>query len=137
MKRHVLQFISVIKFGWSKLSIWGNQLWNPNTTKHWLILSWIFFHMVQYLVYYNFHVYKFGFYSHKNMIWLFEWKQSTRVLNFIGHYTSISRAIDGSSPRIIKQDGLISTNVGAYYMHCNYMRLMMQMTHQIMEGGFL
>jgi hypothetical protein len=40
-------------------------------------------HMVQYVVYYNFHVYKFGFYSHKNMLWLFEWKQS-RVLGFVG-----------------------------------------------------
>jgi hypothetical protein len=61
MKRHTLEFILVINFGWSKLSIWGDQLWNPITTKHWLILSFFFFHMVQYVVYYNFHVYKFGF----------------------------------------------------------------------------
>jgi hypothetical protein len=97
----------------------------PNIDWFWVEF---FFHMVQYLVYYNFHIYKFGFYSHKNMIWLFEWKQSPRVLGFVDHCTSISRAIDGS-PRIIKQDGLISTNAGAYYMHCNYTRLMMQMTH--------
>jgi hypothetical protein len=45
--------------------------------------------MVQYVVYYNFHVYKFGFYSHKNMLWLFEWKQSPRVLGFVCHYISI------------------------------------------------
>jgi hypothetical protein len=33
----------------------------------------IFFsHGSQYIVYYNFHVYKFEFYSHKNMLWLFE-----------------------------------------------------------------
>ena len=43
LKRHALEFILVIKFGWSKLSIWGDQLWNPITTKHWLILSLFFF----------------------------------------------------------------------------------------------
>jgi hypothetical protein len=41
--QHALEFISVIKFGWSKLSIWGDQLWNPITTKHRLILSFFFF----------------------------------------------------------------------------------------------
>ena len=35
--QHALEFISVIKFGWSKLSFWGDQLWNPITTKHQLI----------------------------------------------------------------------------------------------------
>jgi hypothetical protein len=43
LKRHTLEFILVINFGWSKLSIWGDQLWNPITTKHWLILSQFFF----------------------------------------------------------------------------------------------
>jgi hypothetical protein len=52
-----------------------------------------FFHMVQYIVYYNFHVYKFGFYSHKNMLWLFEWKQSPRVLGFVCHYTMFTSVI--------------------------------------------
>jgi hypothetical protein len=50
-----------------------------------------FFHMVQYVAYYNFHVYKFGFYSHKNMLWLFEWKQSPRVLGFVGQCRSSSK----------------------------------------------
>jgi hypothetical protein len=40
LKRHALEFILVMKFGWSKLSIWGDQLWNPITTKHHLILSY-------------------------------------------------------------------------------------------------
>jgi hypothetical protein len=43
LNRLALEFILVIKFGWSKLSIWGDQLWNPITTKHRLILSSIFF----------------------------------------------------------------------------------------------
>jgi hypothetical protein len=42
-----------------------------------------FFHMVQCTVYYNFLVYKFGFYLYKNMLWLFEWKQSPRVLGLV------------------------------------------------------
>jgi hypothetical protein len=43
LKRYTLDFILVINFGWSKLSIWGDQLWNPINTKHWLILSFFFF----------------------------------------------------------------------------------------------
>jgi hypothetical protein len=43
LKKHTLEFILVINFGWLKLSIWGDQLWNPITTKHWLILSLFIF----------------------------------------------------------------------------------------------
>jgi hypothetical protein len=77
-------------FQWSNL---GDQNWVfgvinfeiqllPNSGWFWVNF---FFHMVQYVFYYYFHVYKFGFYSHKNMLWLFEWKQSTRVLAFVDH----------------------------------------------------
>ena len=39
--------------------------------------------MVKYVIYYNFCVYKHGFYSYKNMLWLFEWKQLQRVFGFV------------------------------------------------------
>jgi hypothetical protein len=83
-------------FQWSNL---GDQNWVfgvinfeiqllPNIYWFWV---GFFFHMVQYVVYYNFHVYKFGFYSHKNMLWLFEWKQWPRVLGFVGHCIRVAQ----------------------------------------------
>jgi hypothetical protein len=42
LKRHALEFILVFNFGWSKQSIWGDQLWNPIINKHWFWVKKIF-----------------------------------------------------------------------------------------------
>jgi hypothetical protein len=108
-------------FQWSNL---GDQNWVfavinyeiqllPNINWFWVKF---FFHMVQYVVCYNFHVYKFGFYPHKNMLWLFEWKQSPRVLGFVGHCISTLLTANCSNFEALPKTSV----VWGSFTHSNY-----------------